>query len=114
MLIVHSFPSRDPLAYFKGGHKPNNYIRVSKKFGGDHHVFPFANENPSEAMWAFEESRRIFAELGGAAKGAMRNIWKPNPDFSVPDVVGEGARIDDDESAPRRRTGSRAAEAETN
>jgi hypothetical protein len=80
MLIVHSFPAKDPLDYFKDGHsKPDNYIRVSRRLGGDHHVFPFASGSLVEATWALEESRRIFAELGGSLKGVVRTIWKPNP-----------------------------------
>jgi hypothetical protein len=109
MLIVHSFPAKDPLDYFKDGHsKPDNYIRVSRRLGGDHHVFPFASGSLVEATWALEESRRIFAELGGSLKGVVRTIWKPNPAFSVPNIVGEGARIED-KSAPRR--GKRSVEA---
>jgi len=118
MLIVHTFPVKDPLAGFKHTDKPDNYFRVCKKQGGDVHMFPFANGNHTEAHWAFEESLRIFDELGGNARGTTRLLWKKHPDFKVIELVGEGARIEDEpKPAPKTSTprkSARNAEAESN
>jgi len=102
MLIVHTFPSKDPIAPFKGEpSKTDNYFRVSSRASKDTHVFPFANGNRSEISWAFAEARRVLGDLGGPARAIM-SIWKRHPDFEINNVVGENLRFDEDEPGVRR------------